>query len=164
MKLQKLALFVLLVTPLIGCHSTPTPDPDVETWELCPFYGELRFTILREDTGAPIAGATVEVPLHLHIPELRGEESVQSGPDGRLVVHQLRRGITYWGEGPTTTYTFGAPEYRERTYSVDDLVSGTSYDPYDGGALPKITYLYKEEDRVLELPVYAFTIRLVPVD
>ena len=59
--------------------------------------------------------------------------------------------------------TDGAPRYRARIYSVQDLVSGTSYDPYRGNDLPT-TIFQRQAGKEIELPVYEFTIRLVPSD
>jgi len=166
MKLNKLVLLtVLFVLMLNGCKSNKTFDPDnTETWELCPFYGELRFLIVREDTGEPIPGAILQVS-NLRIVELLDEDSISSGQNGRIVIHQMRRGITYWGEGPPRpTFTFSAPHYRTQTYSADDIVSGTSYDPYRSSNLPTTIFQDEAEEEEIKLPVYEFTIRLVPSD
>jgi hypothetical protein len=165
MKLGKLVLLTaLLVMMLGGCQTNKTSDPDnVETWEKRPFYGELRFLIVREDTGAPIPGAVLQVS-DLPIAELQDETSARSGQDGRIVIHQMERGITYWGEGPPPpTLTFSALHYRPQTYSVEDLVSGTDYDPYRSDNLPTTTF-QTEAGAEIELPVYEFTIRLAPSD
>ena len=79
-----------------------------------------------------------------------------------MVVHQLERGITYWGAGPPLpVFTFSAPGYQTRTYSVTDLASGTSYDPYRSANVP--TTIFKNEAGAeIELPFYEFTIRLAP--
>jgi len=47
MKLGKLVLLTVLFGMMLGsCQANPTPNPDnIETWELYPFYGELRFLI-----------------------------------------------------------------------------------------------------------------------
>lgn len=51
------ALFILL---LCGCQADQPPNysdfnpDDTESWEVNPFYGELRFLILHQDTGEPI--------------------------------------------------------------------------------------------------------------
>ena len=166
MKLGKLVvlLTVLFVMVLGGCQAHAADDVDnTETWEKRPFYGELCFLIVREDTGAPIPGAILQVS-DLPIVELQDEESVSSDQDGRIVIHQLVRGITYWGNGPPPpTLTFGALHYRTRTYSVQDLVSGTSHDPYRSNNLPTTTF-QSQAGAEIELPVYEFTIRLVPSD
>jgi hypothetical protein len=147
-----------------GCQANTTNDVDnTETWEKRPFYGELRFLIVREDTGAPIPGATLQVS-DLPIVELQDEESIASGQDGRIVIHQIERGITYWGEGPPPpTLTFSAQHYRTQTYSVEDLVLGTHYDPYRSDNLPTATF-QNEASAEIELPVYEFIIGLVPSD
>ena len=156
-------LTALLVMMLSGCQDPFSDEDDVETWEKRPFYGELRFLIVREDTGAPIPGAMLQVS-DLPIVELQDEASIASGQDGRIVIHQMVRGITYWGKGPPPpTFTFSAPHYRAQTYSVQDLASGTSYDPYRSNNVPTTTYQNKAGAEI-ELPVYEFTIRLVPSD
>ena len=166
MKLTRLVLLaVLAAMGLGGCRRTPTSDPDnVETWELLPLYGELRFLVVCEDTGAPISRATLRV-LHLPIVELGDKRSVRSGRDGQIVVHQMTRGYGYWGAAPPgPTFTFSADHYLTRTYSVSDLVSGTTYDPYRSDGLPTATFEYERVDAPVELPVYEFTIRLAPSD
>lgn len=166
MNLGKIALLtVLFVMILDGCKANKTFDPDnTETWELCPFYGEIRFLIVREDTGVPIPGAILQVS-NLRIVELLDEESISSGQNGRIVIHQMRRGITYWGEGPPRpTFTFSTLHYRTQTYSLEDLVSGTSYDPYRSNKLPTTIFQDEAEDEEIKLPVYEFTIRLEPSD
>ena len=83
-----------------------------------------------------------------------------------MVVHQLQRGIMYWGEGPPRpVFTFSAPGYQTRTYSVEELVSGTSYNPYNYNYanVPTTTFTI-EVDSEIELPVYEITIRLAPID
>ena len=165
MKLGKpVLLTVLFVMMLGGCQANPTSDPDnIETWELQPFYGESRFLIVCEDTGVPIPGATLQVS-NLHIEEPQGEEGIKSGQDGRIVIHQIHRGDSYFGEGPPLpTFTFSAPHYQTRIYSVEDLASETSYDPYGSHNLPTTIFQYRAGEE-LELPVYEFTIRLVPSD
>ena len=80
------------------------------------------------------------------------------------MIHQTQRGITYWGKGPPPpTFTFSALRYRTRTYSVDDLVSGTSQNPYRSDSLPTTTFR-NEAGAEIELPVYRFTIVLVAID
>ena len=165
MKLGKLVwLTVLLVMMLVGCQTNTTnDDDDLETWEKRPFYGQLRFLILREDTGAMIPGATLRVS-DLPIVELRGQGSIVGGEDGRIVIHQTQPGTTYWGKGPPpATFTFSALRYRTRTYSVEDLASGTSQDPYRSDDLPTTTFR-NEAGAEIELPVYRFTILLAPSD
>lgn len=149
---------------LVSCQATPTTDIDnTETWELRPFYGELHFLIVREDTDTPIPDAAFQVS-DLRIEELRNEESVKSDQEGRMVVHQLQRGITYWGEGPPLpVFTFSAPGYQTRTYSVEELASGTSCDPYRYADLPTTVFTDKVGSGI-ELPVYEITIRLAPID
>ncbi len=162
MKLSKLVVLVLL---LVSCQpANPFADPDnVETWEFRPFYGELRFLIVEEDTDAPIPDAAFQVS-DLHIEELRNGESVQSDQEGWLVVHQLQRSITYWGAGPPLpVFTFSAPDYLTRTYSVEELASGTPYEPYSYADLPT-TVFTDEIGSEIELPVYEITIRLAPAD
>ena len=63
MVVGKLVLLLgLSVMMLGGCKaSTKNDDDNVETWENRPFYGQLRFLILREDTGALIPGVTLRV-------------------------------------------------------------------------------------------------------
>jgi hypothetical protein len=160
-----LLLSVVLAMVLCGCRASPTVDPDsIETWELLPFYGETRFLIVDEDTGAPVPGATLQVE-HLHIEEWRDEEALRSGPDGRIVIHQIHWRYSYRGEGPPLpTFTFSAPGYGARTYSVEELVAGTDYDPYRGNDFPTITFVYDEDEDGIELPVYELTVRLEPDD
>jgi hypothetical protein len=164
MKLDRIILLaVLSIIVLCGCQANGTNDDDLETWEKRPFYGELRFLIEGEDTGAPIPGALLQVS-DLPIVELRDEESISSGQDGRIVIHQMERGTTYWGKGqPPPAFTFSAPHYHTRTYSVEDLVSGTAYDAYRSDDLPTTTFQNKAGAES-ELPVYEFTIRLEPSD
>ena len=182
MKLSKLVLLTLLSAMMLaGCKAAETPvstqapetpdstqDPfsdedNVETWEKRPFYGELRFLVMRDDTDAPIPGAMLQIS-ELPIVELQDEESIKSGHDGRIVVHQMVPGITYWGKGPPPpSFTFSAPHYRGETYTVEDLVSGSSTDPYGSADLPTTTFRNKAGAEI-ELPVYEFTIRLVPSD
>jgi len=165
MKLGKLILLTaVFVMMLGGCQANTKDDVDnTETWEKQPFYGELRFLIVSEDTGAPITDATLQVS-NLHIEKPQDEEGIRSGQDGRLVIHQIMRGITYRGKGPPRpTFTFSAPHYRTQTYSVEELVSGTSYDPYSSNDLPTTLFQYGA-NKEFELPVYEFTIHLAPGD
>ena len=161
------ALFVLM---LCGCQADQPPDhsdfnsDDTETWEVRPFYGEIRFLILNQDTGEPIPDVALRVST-LRIEEQIARKSMSSGPDGLITIHQLERGITYWGEGPAPpTFTFSAPNYHKRTYSVDELVAGTSYDPYSAVDLPTTTYLYETDGKEIQVPVYEFTVQLAPSD
>ncbi len=163
MKLGKLILLSAVFVLMIGaCQANKTDDfDDTETWEKLPFYGELRFLIVDEDTAAPISDAALQVS-HLRIEEAKTDESVNSTEDGHIVIHQLMRGITYRGAGPPQpTFTFSAPHHRTKTYSVEELASGTSYDPYRSNDLP--TTLFRHgDDKEIELPVYEFTIHLAP--
>ena len=164
MKRATLVVFtVLCLTVLGGCKARPRRNSDnTESWEFLPFYGELRFLIVCEDTGEPIPGAVLRVP-GLPIAERRDKDKMKSGQDGRVVVHQTHRRNSYRGEGPPLpTFTFRAPHYRTRILSVDDLVSGTSYNPYNGANLPTTTYRYSEKEE-MELPVYELTIRLARI-
>ncbi len=175
---------VALVLLLVGCQADPTIDVDptdngaltqdidatatidiieVETWEYRPFYGEIRFLIMEENTDTPIPDATFRVS-DLPIKELENEVSVKSDQEGRMVIHQLERGIMYWGKGPPPPlFTFSAPGYHTRTYSVKDMASGTSYDPYRSAKVPTTTFT-NEVGSEIELPFYEFTIRLAPTD
>ncbi len=170
MKLKKyllpVALFVLM---LGGCQAERSPSnsdfnsDDTETWEVLPFYGELRFLIIHPDTGEPLPDVTLQVST-LRVEEQVADQNMSSGPDGLIIVHQLHHGITYWGEGPAApTFTFSVPNYQTQTYSVDELVAGTSYDPYSTSDLPTTTYRRTETEEI-ELPVYEFTIQLAPND
>jgi hypothetical protein len=160
MRLEKIVWLALLLVLMVGCQGGPfSDDADVETWEFLPFYGEIQFLIVSDETDTPIPDAVLEVA-NLRIDELKNRESVRSGQDGRIVIHQTMRGITYMGAGPPpATFIFSAQGYQTQTYSVKDLVLGTSYDPYSSNNLP--TAMYKGE---VELPVYEFTIRLTPGD
>ncbi len=131
----------------------------VETWAMLPFYGETRFLVVNEATNEPITGVTLQVDgLKIDTP------SHTSDQEGRIIIHQLMRGITYRNEGPPPpSFTFSAPGYRSRTYSVEDLVSGTDYNPYNGSQLPT-TIITTDEGADMELPIYEFTIRLQPND
>ncbi len=74
------------------------------------------------------------------------------------------RGITYRNEGtPPPSFAFSAPGYRLRTYSVEDLASGTDYNPYNSSQLPA-TIMTTDEGADMELPIYEFTTRLQPND
>ena len=164
MKLGKLVvLTVILGMLLCGCQTKSTIDDDkIKTTEFLPFYGENRFLIVSEDTDTPIPGAVLQVS-NLHIEEARIMDSIRCGQDGRIVIHQINRRDSYLGKGPPRpTFTFSAPHYYTKTYSVEDLASENSYNPYSRDSLPTTTYKYEEEE--LELPVYEFTIRLVPSD
>jgi hypothetical protein len=163
MKLDRLVVTVLLIIVLGGCRGTPTPDPNsIETWELMPFYGEIRFLIVRADTGVPIPGVTLDVS-GLPIAERRGGASIQSDQEGRIAIHQLARGNTYRGAGPPPpTFNFSAPQYQTRVYSVKELAAGTSYDPYRSRDLPTTTFLDRGQE--VEIPVWEFTVRLDPSD
>jgi hypothetical protein len=169
MKFTKYLLHAaLLILMLCGCQDDRPPNhndfnaDDTESWELCPFYGELRFLVLHQETGEPIPGVTLNVST-LRIEEQTGGKSISSEHDGLIIIHQLDRGITYWGEGPPQpTFTFSAPDYQTRTYSVDELVAGTSYDPYNGAGLPTTTFLYGTDAEEIQVPVYEFTIHLTP--
>ncbi len=161
------ALFVLL---LCGCQADRPPDhsdfdsDDTESWEVNPFYGEIRFLILDQDTGEPIPDVALRIST-LRIAEQIEGKSTSSGQDGLIIIHQLDRGITYWGEGPAPpTFTFSAQNYYTQTYSVDELAAGTSYDPYSAVDLPTTTYLYGADGEEIQLPVYEFTIHLTPSD
>lgn len=164
--LLRAALFILM---LCSCQTDRLPDhsdfnsDDTETWELRPFYGEIRFLILDQDTGEAMPDVALQVS-NLRIEEQIAGKRMSSGPDGLIIIHQLERGITYWGDGPApATFTFSAPNYHKQTYSVAELVAGTSYDPYSTVDLPTTTYL-NEDGKEIELPLYEFTIRLAPSD
>ena len=80
------------------------------------------------------------------------------------MIHQLGRGITYWGDGPPPpSFVFGAPGFLTETYSVEDLASGSNYDPYSKAGLPTTTFSNKAGAEI-EVPVYEFTVRLAPSD
>lgn len=101
----------------------------------------------------------------LRIEEQIAGKHISSGPDGLIIIHQLIRGITYWGEGPPQPpFTFSAPNYYTQTYSVDELVVGTSYNPYSTVDLPTATFRYETDAEEIQLPVYEFTIHLTPSD
>ena len=160
-------LFVILcVGFLVGCQTARSDDnlyapdkDDVETWARQPFYGEIRFLVVSEATSEPIADATLQVS-GLSIEAL----SNASDQDGWIVIRQFERGITYRGkEPPPPSFTFSAPGYRSRTYLVEDLISGTVYDPYSSDNLPTTT-IENEVGAEIELPIYEFTVRLQPGD
>lgn len=161
------ALSVML---LCSCQADRPPNhhdfnsDDTESWEVRPFYGELRFLILNQNTGKPIPDVVLQVST-LRIEEQIAGKSMCSGLDGLIIIHQLERGITYWGEGPAPpTFTFSALNYHTEVYSVDELVAGTSYDPYSTVDLPTTTYQYGTDTEEIQLPVYEFTIHLSPSD
>jgi hypothetical protein len=162
---MRFAGLVALILLLVSCQpANPFADPDnVETWEFRPFYGELRFLIVEEGTDTPIPDAAFQVS-DLRIEELKNGGSVKSDQEGRMVVHQLQRGITYWGAGPPLpVFTFSAPGYQTWTYSVEELASGTPYEPYSYADLPT-TVFTDEVGSEIELPVYEITIRLALID
>jgi hypothetical protein len=158
----------LVVLMLCGCRADQPPDhrdfnsDDTESWEVNPFYGEIRFLIRHQDTGEPIPDVALQVST-LRIEEQIEGKVINSGQDGLIIIHQLKRGIMYWGEGPAPpTFTFSARNYHSQTYSVDELVSGTSYDPYSTVNLPTTSYRYGTDGEEIQLPVYEFTIYLTP--
>lgn len=163
MKFGKLVILTVLFGMIaIGCRTKPTIDDDRIETVFLPFYGETRFMIECVETGTSIPDAELRVS-NLSIEEMRGKESIRSGKDGSIIIHQIHRRDKHYGNGPPRpTFTFSAPHYNSQTYSVEDLVSETSYDPYRNDSLPTTIYNYKEEE--LELPVYEITIRLVPID
>ncbi len=167
MKNKLQLLFIILYAGiLVGCQIARNDgDPygpgknDVETWARRPLYGEIRFRVVSETTGKPIADATLQVS-GLSIDAL----SNASDQDGWIVIRQFARGITYRGKRPPPpSFTFSAPRYRSRTYSVEDLLSGTDYDPYSSDNLPTTT-IENEVGEEIELPIYEFTVRLQPGD
>lgn len=163
MKRTYAVLFILLSASLLSaCQTGFGSSDDVESWELRPFYGESRFLLVDAASGEPIPKASLTVE-HLSITELQEKDSVPSDQDGVITIHQLERGIVYWGDGPPPpTFTFSAPNYASQTLSIDDLVAATSYDPYDSTALPTTTFVRNTQE--IELPLYEFTIQLTPTN
>ncbi|MBN1873300.1 MAG: hypothetical protein JXA33_03650 [Anaerolineae bacterium] len=47
---------------------------------------------------------------------------------------------------------------------MDELVVGTSYNPYSTVDLPTATFRYETDAEEIQLPVYEFTIHLTPSD
>jgi len=167
---RSVLLIVLCVLMLGGCREATLAErrkaqaDRTETTELLAFYGESRFLILGDDTGAPIAGATLQVD-HLPIEERRDEERRMSDEEGHIVIHQIHRLDSYTGEGPPRpVFTFSAPNYQTLTLSVDDFASASGYDPYFPPDSPTTEFTYSEDEDPIELPVYEFTIRLVRID
>ena len=163
MKLGKLVILTVLFGMILGgCRTKPAIDDDKIETVFLPFYGETRFLILCADTDTPISGAELRVS-NLPVEEKRGKESIRSGKDGSIIIHQIHRLDKHYGKGPPRpTFTFSAPRYNTQTFSVKELVSETSYDPYHNDSLPTTSYIYEGEE--LELQVYELTIRLVPID
>ncbi|MCP4421625.1 MAG: hypothetical protein GY805_33855 [Chloroflexi bacterium] len=68
----------------------------------------------------PIPNATIEVD-NLPIAE---DGLLAADENGRIILHQLERGIMYIGQGSSPpTFRFAAPNYESRHFSVDGLAA-----------------------------------------
>lgn len=174
MKRTQLVLLVLGLVTVAGCFLSPDGtrigdgNSDVETWEFLPFYGETRFLIVQDGTDIPIPDAALQVENLLLVRDSGlGQDDnnyLDGDQNGRITIHQLEGGITYMGDGPPPpTFSFTAPNHHPKTFTVEELVNGTTYDPYSSDDLPTTMYTYAEGEEA-EIPVYEFTIKLTVVD
>ena len=134
-------------------------NDDVESWELMPFYGEIRFHLYDSSRNEPAIGVKLQQVTGLRLVEMVAGEEIWADNAGLIVVHQLIRGTDYVGNAPPDpTFTFGGDGFQERMLSVDDLAEISGLDPYSAADLATVKY------EGSELPVYEIQIHMEPLE